>query len=316
MSTLSVPPLLSSPRDDAMHLHRAFKGFGSDKSAVINILAHRDAAQRALIQHEYRALYAEDLPRRLSSELSGNLETALLLWMHDPPGRDAMIVRQALRKDLLNLETATEVICSRTSSQIQVFKQHYYAKYGVHLEHDIELRASGDHKKLLLAYVSTPRYEGREVDRVMAEKDARALYKAGEKRWGTDEKTFIRVFCERSAAHLTAVDSAYHGMYGKSLKKAIKNETSGPFEHALKTILQCSENPAKHFAKLLRKAMKGLGTNDSALIRVIVTRTEIDMQYIKAEYRKEYKKTLNDAVNSETSGHYRTFLLALLGPNQ
>uniref|UniRef100_A0A6N2KJL8 Annexin n=1 Tax=Salix viminalis TaxID=40686 RepID=A0A6N2KJL8_SALVM len=203
--------------------------------------------------------------------------------MHDPPGRDAMIVRQALRKDLLNLETATEVICSRTSSQIQVFKQHYYAKYGVHLEHDIELRASGDHKKLLLAYVSTPRYEGREVDRAMAEKDAKALYKAGEKRWGTDEKTFIRVFCERSAAHLTAVDSPLS-------RHAIKNETSGQFEHALKTILQCSENPAKHFAKLW-------GHNDSALIRVIVTRTEIDMQYIKAEYRKEYKKTLNDAVN-------------------
>ena len=32
--------------------------------------------------------------------------------------------------------------------------------------------------------------------------------------------------------------------------QAIKNETSGQFEHALKTILQCSENPAKHFAKV------------------------------------------------------------------
>jgi hypothetical protein len=61
--------------------------------------------------------------------------------------------------------------------------------------------------------------------------------------------------------------------------------------------------------------MKGLGTNDSTLIRVIVTRAEIDMQYIKAEYLKKYKKTLNDGVNSETSGHYRTFLLSLLGPN-
>ncbi|KAJ6748944.1 ANNEXIN [Salix purpurea] len=153
MSTLTVPLLLSSPIDDARHLHRAFKGFRSDKSAVINILAHRDAAQRALIQCEYRALYAEDLPKRLSSELSGNLETALLLWMHDPPGRDAMIVRQAIRKDSLNLETATEVICSRTPSQIQEFKYHYYAKYGVHLEHDIELRASGDHKKVRLCFL-------------------------------------------------------------------------------------------------------------------------------------------------------------------
>ncbi|KAI5563090.1 hypothetical protein POPTR_015G107600v4 [Populus trichocarpa] len=84
----------------------------------------------------------------------------------------------------------------------------------------------------------------------MAEKDAKALYKAGEKRLGTDEKTFIRVFSERSAAHLAAVDSAYHNMYGNSLKKAIKKETSGHFEHALKTILQCSENPAKYFVKV------------------------------------------------------------------
>ena len=68
--------------------------------------------------------------------------------------------------------------------------------------------------------------------------------------------------------------------------------------------------------QVLQKAMKGLGTNDTTLIRVIVTRTEIDLQYIKAEYLKKYRKTLKDAVHSETSGHYRDFLLSLLGPNQ
>lgn len=67
--------------------------------------------------------------------------------------------------------------------------------------------------------------------------------------------------------------------------------------------------------QVLHRAMKGLGTNDTTLIRVIVTRAEIDLQYIKAEYRNKYGKTLNDAVYSETSGHYRTFLLSLLGPN-
>ncbi|KAM0052574.1 putative annexin [Helianthus debilis subsp. tardiflorus] len=69
------------------------------------------------------------------------------------------------------------------------------------------------------------------------------------------------------------------------------------------------------YAKVLYKSMQGLGTNDTTLIRVIVTRTEIDMQYIKAKYNKKYNKNLNDAVHSETSGHYRTFLLSLLGPN-
>ncbi|MBA0740308.1 hypothetical protein Gogos_013518 [Gossypium gossypioides] len=295
MSTLSLPPVLTSPRDDAIQLYRAFKGLGCDTAAVVNILAHRDATQRSLIQHEYRAMYSEDLLKRLVSELRGKLE--------------------ALLPDLTNLDAATEVICSRTPSQIQLIKQNYQAKFGVFLEQDIERHTSGDHKKLLLAYVSTSRYEGLEVDREMAMKDAKALYKAGEKRLGTDEKTFIRIFSERSRAQLAAISAAYHDMYGGSLKKAVKSETSGKFERGLLTILQCSENPGKYFAKALHKAMKGLGTDDTTLIRIIVTRTEIDMQYIKAEYLRKYKKTLNDAVHSDTSGHYRTFLLSLLGPN-
>lgn len=65
----------------------------------------------------------------------------------------------------------------------------------------------------------------------------------------------------------------------------------------------------------LRKSMKGLGTDDTALIRMVVTRAEVDMHYIVSEYRKRYKKTLYNAVQSDTSGHYKTFLLSLLGPN-
>ncbi|EXC02516.1 Annexin D5 [Morus notabilis] len=307
MSTLSFPPVLTSPKDDAIHLYRAFKGFGCDTGAVINILAHRDATQRALIQQEYRAMYSEDILKRLESELSGSLETAIILWMHDPATRDALIVKRALNPDILNREAATEIICSRTPSQIQHFKQIYHSRFGVYLEHDIERYTSGDLQKA--------GFLGLEVDRATAVKDAKSLYKAGEKKLGTDEKAFIHIFSEQSRAHLAAVASAYRDMFGNSLKKAVKSETSGNFEHGLLTILRCSENPAKYFAKVLHKAMKGLGTNDSTLVRVIVTRTEIDMQYIKAEYLKKYKTSLNDAVHSETSGHYSTFLLSLLGPN-
>jgi annexin A7/11 len=314
MSTLTFPPVLTSPRDDAIQLHRAFKGFGCDTDVVINILAHRDATQRAYIRQEYGAMYSEDLLKRLTKELHGKLEAAILLWMHDPPGRDAIIAKQALSSDTLNMATATEVICSRTPSQIYTFKQHYFGKFGSYIEHDIEHRASGDHKKLLLAYASVPRSEGLEVDRAMAAYDANALHKAGEKRFGTDEKTFIQIFSERSSAQLAATAAAYRESFGNSLAKAVKKEASGLFEFALLTILRCSQNPAKYFTKQLHKSMRGLGTNDTALIRLIVTRTEIDMQYIKIEYQKKYRKTLNDAVHSENSGHYRTFLLSLLGP--
>ncbi|CAK9176624.1 unnamed protein product [Ilex paraguariensis] len=74
-------------------------------------------------------------------------QRAVLLWMHDPAGRDATIVRQALSGSIIDLKVATEVICSRTSSQIQHFKQVYHAMFGVYLEQDIEFQASADHKK-------------------------------------------------------------------------------------------------------------------------------------------------------------------------
>ncbi|XP_073022505.1 annexin D5-like isoform X3 [Primulina eburnea] len=276
MATLSVAPMLTSPRDDAMQLYRAFKGFGCDTTAVVKILAHRDATQRALIEQEYKAIYSEELNKRLASELSGDVKSALLLWMPDPAGRDAIIVRQSLAADnVINLKAATE---------------------------------------LMLAYMNAIRYEGTEVDWAMAEQDAMSLYKAGEKRVGTDENTFIRIFCERSRAHLAAVSTAYNRLYGRSLEKVVKSETSGNFEFALLTVLRCAENPGKYFAKVLHKAMKGMGTDESTLTRVIVTRAEIDMQYIKAEYHKKYGKSLNDAVQSETTRHYREFLLELLGP--
>lgn len=71
-----------------------------------------------------------------------------MLWLHDPATRDATIVRQALSGDVIDLKAATEVICSRTSTQIQQLKQIYYAIFGVLVEHDIEFQASGDHKKV------------------------------------------------------------------------------------------------------------------------------------------------------------------------
>ncbi|KAG5536639.1 hypothetical protein RHGRI_024158 [Rhododendron griersonianum] len=168
---------------------------------------------------------------------------------------------------------------------------------------------------LLVAYAGAIRSERPEVDAVMVEKDAKDLFKDGEWRYGTDEETFIRIFSERSCAHLAAINSAYRKLYVNSLKKAVKRETSSKLKSALLTILRCAENPGKYFAKALHKSMDGLGTDDETLTRIIVSRAEVDIERIKAEYLKKYGKSLSDDVHSDTSGQYRAFLLLLLTPN-
>jgi len=47
-----------------------------------------------------------------------------------------------------------------------------------------------------------------------------------------------------------------------------------------------------YFAERLQAAMKGWGTDDDALVRLIVSRCEIDLANIKAEYERMYSRTL------------------------
>ncbi|KAM7270672.1 hypothetical protein ACFE04_029886 [Oxalis oulophora] len=312
MSTITVPPVVPSAHDDALQLYRAFKGLGCDTATVVKILSHRDATQRSLIQQEYSNMYNDDLIKKLSSELHNNIKRAVLLWMPEPVTRDATILRQSIGGvvvDHKDMRAATEIICSRTPSQLRKIKQAYYSTFGDYLDIELESSTSGNHKQLLLAFINTTRYEGPEIDSVVVESDAKSLTK------GADESTFIQVFSERSSTHLAAVTVAYQNLFGKPLERRIKKATSGNFQYGLLSIMRCAENSSKYFAKVLRRAMKGIGTDDTTLIRTVLTRVELDMQDIKAEYRSKYGKTLNDAVHSETSGHYRNFLLSLLGPN-
>ena len=66
------------------------------------------------------------------------------------------------------------------------------------------------------------------------------------------------------------------------------------------------------FLQMLYWSMNGIGTNDDALIRVIVTRAEIDLQAIKMEFQRVYREDLEDMISSDTSGSYKRFLLALI----
>jgi len=50
------------------------------------------------------------------------------------------------------------------------------------------------------------------------------------------------------------------------------------------------------YAHRLHKAMEGMGTNDTTLIRIIVSRSEIDLANIKRAYEKIFNKTLVSAV--------------------
>lgn len=67
------------------------------------------------------------------------------------------------------------------------------------------------------------------------------------------------------------------------------------------------------FAESLYKSMKGWGTKEQTLIRIAVSRSEVDLVQIKKKFAQAYNKELADMIKGDTSGDFRKCILALIG---
>lgn len=139
------------------------------------------------------------------------------------------------------------------------------------------------------------------------------IFKAGEGKFGTDESEFIRILCSRSFSQLNATFEEYKKINGNDIEKAIKKEMRGDLEKACLAIAKSARNKPAYFAELLHESMTGSGTKDDDLIRILVSRAEIDLPEIKQQYKNLYGKSLYDVVKSELSGDYEKLFLTLIG---
>ncbi|VDQ04057.1 unnamed protein product [Trichobilharzia regenti] len=118
---------------------------------------------------------------------------------------------------------------------------------------------------------------------------------------------FIQVFVSRSHAHLQAVFAEYATLSQKGIEGALKSEFSGWILEALLAIVACVNNPALFFAEKLKYAMKGAGTDDRTLIRIIVSRCEVDMGAIKHEFHQLTGKSLESWVEVRSNTQKYSF---------
>lgn len=303
------------------------KGAGTDEQAIIGVISQRSNQQRIQIMNLFKTMYGKDLIKDLESELSGDFRETIMAMFKPTTYFDAWSLHEAISGLGTKEAVLIEILCTRTNAEIKEILACYQQYYKRSLEKDINDDTSGHFKRLLVSCCQANRTEltpdqwqkmqqsGPEavIDRALAQQDAQKLYQAGEKKLGTDESAFLTVLAVRHEYQLRATFEEYVKISGRDILNTIDREMSGDLKEGFKAIVMSCRNRPEYFADKLYAAMKGAGTMDSTLIRIIVSRSEIDLQSIKEVYLAKYQKTLAKTVSSDTSGDYKRLLLALIG---
>uniref|UniRef100_R7WE19 Annexin n=1 Tax=Aegilops tauschii TaxID=37682 RepID=R7WE19_AEGTA len=308
------------------------EGGGADEKALVEILGRRTAAQRAEIRRAYASLYKESLLTRLHGELSGHFQKAMVLLATDPAERDAKLAREALgrRGDDRDAWVLIEAACAAAPDHLVAVRRAYRSLHGSSLEEDVaacsafqeplrKVTTPGEEQSnpfqsiLLVSLVRSYRCAEESVDMDVAKLEAAQLAEAIRRKKQPHAGEVVRIVSTRSKPQLAATFRCYKEQHGSDIEEDMKQYSSSQFARMLKIAVWCLTSPEKHFAEVIRYSILGLGTDEDALTRAIVSRADIDMKKIKQEYRVRFKTTVTDDVVGDTSGYYMDILLALVG---
>ncbi|TRY92617.1 hypothetical protein DNTS_029057 [Danionella cerebrum] len=303
-----------NPEVDAAKIETAIKTKGVDEQTIIDILTKRNCSQRSEIAFEYEKRAKKDLMSALKGALSGSLESLILGLMKSVPQYDASELKASMKGLGTDEECLIEIMCSRNNEELMEIKKVYRDMFKKELEKDISGDTSGDFAKLLLALAQAKRDEPSSVvDYEKIDNDARTLYDTGVRRKGTDVTTWISIFTEKSVPHLQKVFEKYKRYSPYDMKESIRKEVKGDLERSFLTLVECLENKHLYFASRLIDAMKSKSVKDKVITRIIVSRCEVDLMKVRKEFKRNFGKSLSQAISEQTKGDYQRALLNLVG---
>eukprot|EP00486_Rosalina_sp_Unknown_P001226 CAMPEP_0201565286 /NCGR_PEP_ID=MMETSP0190_2-20130828/4293_1 /ASSEMBLY_ACC=CAM_ASM_000263 /TAXON_ID=37353 /ORGANISM="Rosalina sp." /LENGTH=312 /DNA_ID=CAMNT_0047982605 /DNA_START=34 /DNA_END=969 /DNA_ORIENTATION=+ len=273
-------------------LREAMKGFGTNEKKIINVTNAYNRAQRMIIIDTYTKEIKRDLIKDLKSELSGKFEKMCLgFWM--PAGRyDAELVNDAVEGMGFSTKILNEVICTRTNKELMEMQKAWWkGKSMSDRIKDETNKGHGNYCTLLCTILEGKRKPNGAVDEAAAKMTAEVLnrYLTQEKESAAKEK-FVEVFTQESWVQIRAISGIFQDVSKKyTLNGAIKKAFGdGDTSKALQTIDEFASMPYDYWAKKLRSSMKGMGTDDEQLRRVLISRAEIDLRDIGIVFGQRY----------------------------
>ena len=284
-----------------------------DENAIIKLLANRNNVMRQQLRNYYNKKFNRDLVSDLKAELDGKFEAAIVALLDDPFIYDAKSLHKAMKGVGTDTDACIEIICTRPNWYLKNIMTAYTNLTGGDLIKDLksEVKLMGNTGTLLCTLLQCQRSENPTPNKETIEKYADDLIKGGIQKLGTDEKLFMDILTKTSTPELQLLIDTYQKKAGESLLVSIDKEFTGDVKKTLKTIIYANTTPSEYFAQRVHEAITSAGQKDELLMRILITRDEVDMPKIKECYKTLYGKDMVESVKEATLGDYKNLLVEL-----
>eukprot|EP01083_Nonionella_stella_P268868 909219_1 len=295
----------------AKKLRGAMKGMGTNERKIIEVTNGFSHAQRMQILATFNKIHNRDLIKDFKSELSGKFEK-MILGFWSPQGLfDAQQVNKACEGMGTNEALLTEIICTRNSGQLEAMQKAWWKGKSIIETVKSETKkmmGNSNYCNLLITLLEGGRTKnGPPPNEQKAKEDAEILNRFASQEKEKDAKAkFVEILSTRSWSQIREMSGIFQDISKKyTLEGAIqKTFGNGDTANALLVIVEFACQPYDYWAKKLRSAMKGMGTDDETMRRIIVSRAEIDLRDIGVIFGQRYGdgKTLQKWIKDDLGG--------------
>jgi annexin A7/11 len=214
---------------DAICLHDALSGIGTNEEMLMEILIGRSNAEILAIARSYKNLFSKDLESAISHELSHHLKRFFVVLLQAQ--RDETTQLLNVEEDVESLFQAGKnkhhkdacvfisTLCNRSDLHLMAVFEEYQMKHGCTVEELVRRDFKGDLERSLMALVHSIQNRPAHVATLFES----ALHSSSPLKKYDEAKLIRLAVRHRDPRVMALVREAYQNVYGKSLYRRVED---------------------------------------------------------------------------------------------
>ena len=277
----------------------------ADYSSMTDFITRKTHKERMRLRQIYKQKFDKDLMSDLKSSFAGIYLKIILGLFTDPVEFVIDYIYKCLKEDT-SYNILIEIFASRPDWYLNKIKNLYQRKYNIELEEHIKEGTLDDFKKLSLQILQSERSTNQSPDVDQCKKLAEDLEQEESENLTVDSPIINSIFIKSSPQELVSISQEYNKSTQKLITQTINEHFKGNVKNLLNAILMAKISPSEYYANVIHESID----DEDIILKVIISRAEIDFTQIKKYYLKLYENNVVNDIKKD-SHEYTNLLVAI-----